>query len=448
MKNIELKDVFTPSQPAAEVNFIQRPTISRRFDRALDQKGKQVIIYGPSGAGKTSLIRHKIHEGNIRYLITHCVSSMTFQDVLDQAFSDLNIFNENERVSSESNELKAEGKISIPFIPIKAGLSGSDNINKQEKLKRVSEFLPNAQNLVEALGDRGMIWIVEDFHKIIESEKKHLAQVMKLFMDKSTTYPNTKIIAIGAVNTARQVVKYDQEMRNRVSEIEVNLMEYQELESIIIRGERLLNIQIADTVKDKIVKLSSGLPSVTHQLCYLLCEEVKVTKAQDKANKLSIYYPSLDKAIDEYVLEYSDTFKSTLEQALKVSRTRKHDNPSEIFRAILSIKKENFTTNDVLKKIQIFHRDYKGRSLEKHLKELTTHEKGEILRYLEDSELFYFSNPFIKAYFQCSFSNDPAFKKLNAKIKMKDFKTNLENLYQEIADYEDDMFDNPFEEDF
>lgn len=32
MKNVELKDVFTPSQPAAEINYIQRPSIAKRFD--------------------------------------------------------------------------------------------------------------------------------------------------------------------------------------------------------------------------------------------------------------------------------------------------------------------------------------------------------------------------------------------------------------------------------
>ena len=43
-------------------------------------------------------------------------------------------------------------------------------------------------------------------------------------MDKSADYPYLKIIALGAVNTGREVVEYDTEMRNRVSEIEVTLM--------------------------------------------------------------------------------------------------------------------------------------------------------------------------------------------------------------------------------
>jgi len=447
MKIVEVKDVFTPSQPAADINYIQRPTISKRFDRAIHQKGKQIIIYGPSGAGKSSLIQNKISEGNIKYLTTHCVSSMTFQDILDLAFSDLNIFNENGRVSSESNEFKAEGKISIPFIPIKAGVSGSDNISNQQMLKRVSEFQPNAQNLVEILGKKEMIWIIEDFHKIVESEKKHLAQVMKLFMDKSVTYPKTKIIAIGAVNTARQVLLYDREMKSRVAEIEVNLMEYQELESIILRGEKLLNLQITDSVKDKVVKLSSGLPSVTHQLCHLLCEEAKITKTYQNVNRLQIFYPSLDKAIEEYVQEYSDTFKSTLEQATKISRVRKYDNPADIFKAILSLKRETFDTIDVLKKIQVFHPGYKGKSLEKHLLEFTTTERGEVLRFLEDSELFHFTNPFIKAYFQCSYNNDPGFKKLNAKVKFSEFKSTLDILYEGLDDRDDELFDNPFQYD-
>jgi hypothetical protein len=42
---------------------------------------------------------------------------------------------------------------------------------------------------------------------------------MKVFTDVAADYPAVKIFAIGAVDTARQVIQYDPEMRIRVADI-------------------------------------------------------------------------------------------------------------------------------------------------------------------------------------------------------------------------------------
>ena len=65
-----------------------------------------------------------------------------------------------------------------------------------------------AQNLAKMIGSVHACWVLEDFHKIEEVEKVKFAQMMKVFADLSDTYPELKIIAIGAVNSAREVIKY------------------------------------------------------------------------------------------------------------------------------------------------------------------------------------------------------------------------------------------------
>lgn len=40
-----------------------------------------------------------------------------------------------------------------------------------------------AQTLGKLLGEAKACWVLEDFHKIAESEKPFLAQMMKVFMD-------------------------------------------------------------------------------------------------------------------------------------------------------------------------------------------------------------------------------------------------------------------------
>src|SRR5690606_1084042 len=103
------------------------------------------------------------------------------------------------------------------------------------------------------------------------SEKQALSQLMKVFMDLSDDYSDLKIIALGAVDTARQVIDYDKEMRNRVSEIQVSLMTEDEIEAIITKGENALNIKFNPKIKKLISRHSNGLPSVCHHFCLNMC---------------------------------------------------------------------------------------------------------------------------------------------------------------------------------
>ena len=97
-------------------------------------------------------------------------------------------------------------------------------------MKRVIAPQLTAQTLARFLGEAGCCWVLEDFHKIAARHKKRLAQMLKLFLDMSYDYPHLKIIALGAVDTAREVIEYDNEMRTRVAEIHVPLMTEEELE--------------------------------------------------------------------------------------------------------------------------------------------------------------------------------------------------------------------------
>src|SRR6202008_4049587 len=117
---------------------------------------------------------------------------------------------------------------------------------------------------------------IEDFHKIAPEHKTQLAQTMKVFMDLAQSYDALRIVAIGAVDTAREVVQADAEMRHRLAEIPVPLMEPDELRHIILKGESRPNFSLPDEVKEGIVRYASGLASVCHQLCLNICRSAQI----------------------------------------------------------------------------------------------------------------------------------------------------------------------------
>lgn len=422
-KTYLLEEVFTPSQPA-NYTFIERVSVNKRLERALKTPGKQIVIYGYSGAGKTTLITNKFKAKKIKSIITRCVLGMTLAEIVRDGFNQLEVFYISERTDTESNKIL--GALSAAYFGLKASLSAETKKDNKITAKRAVELPITPQTLAKFIGESGNCWVIEDFHKINSQDKILLAQIMKVFMDSSIEYPNLKIIAIGAVNTAREVVQFDPEMKNRISEIEVPLMDGEDLEDILITGQELLNIHFPEPIIDKIVAYSSGLPAVTHQLALLMCEvnNISNTYISPKAKKFDSR--TFDRALDEYLNENSDTLKATFENATKTTHRRKSENPSDILRAILAIDQENVTLADIKKTLKLSNKTYKGNNLKKYVDELTTANRSEILRFNEDSYTYFFSNPFIKAYCQCSLRNNIKANAISPKAFLKEFRNTIE----------------------
>ncbi len=325
------------------------------------------------------------------------MKGMTFLDLLIDAFNKLDVFYDESAEFDDGG--KTGGGISASYFGLKANLSAEVNSNKKIKSKKAVILPITPQTLAKYFGEANALWIVEDFHKIDINEKTKLSQVMKIFMDQSVQYKSLKIIAIGAVGTAREVVQYEPEMKNRVAEIEVPLMIIKELEEIIIKGNELLNFTFSEDMTEKIATYSSGLASVTHQLSLLICEneEVEQTLAIDKtAND-----KTLEIAIDEYVNENSDSLKHIYYSAIACKNRRRYEKPEEILGAILKSKKDALSIKDISNFIKKKYSNFTDKHLRKYVHELTTSERGEILRNDKDSDTFYFSTPFLKAYCYC-----------------------------------------------
>src|SRR5580658_8220840 len=98
----ETRLVFTPSSPA-KISFIERDnTVNDELVDALKTPGTQIILYGHSGAGKTTLIVNKLTQTYENHIITRCMVDMTMNHVIVDAFDQLNVFYEKEKSTAET----------------------------------------------------------------------------------------------------------------------------------------------------------------------------------------------------------------------------------------------------------------------------------------------------------------------------------------------------------
>src|SRR5579862_3783526 len=84
-------DVFTPATQA-RLNFVDRTSINSQLMDAICTAGKQLIVYGESGCGKSTLLTNKLRDAYATYITTRCSSAMTYEQLLLNAFDQLNPF--------------------------------------------------------------------------------------------------------------------------------------------------------------------------------------------------------------------------------------------------------------------------------------------------------------------------------------------------------------------
>lgn len=414
----ETKHVFTPSTPA-HLSFIERDnTVNDELVDALQTPGMQIILYGHSGAGKTTLIVNKLNQTYENYIITRCMIGLSFESLILDGFDQLNGYYIEEK--SKTKEFHISSDIKSSYAATSALINAGYKSENKNSEKRILPPQLTAPRLAKYFGEAKCCWVLEDFHKIDEKEKIKLSQVMKIFMDNSLDYPDLKIIAVGAVGSARDVIKYDSEMRQRVAEIFVPLMSDQEIAKIIYRGEELLKIKFKSSVTSKVIKFSSGLAAVCHHLCLNMCIEKNIKETQN--DYFNFGESEFDSSVEKYVKKNSDTLKETFDKAIKVNRKRKYENTKVILKAILDLEKDEVTHAEILVKIQKKLPGYRAGNLTTYLKQLQSIDRGEILKYDLNSGKFSFSSPFLKAYSFCMISKRKK-NTQNQALKLKDPKS-------------------------
>lgn len=421
LKPYALNKVFTPST-VAKLTYVQRKSIEDDLIKNLSIPGLQIVLYGHSGCGKTTLLMNKLNEKKYLKIKTNCTDETTFNQLIIEVIDKLGVFYKDD--VSVTAGIKISSEYKTKFKIFESSIDYEINSEESEKYKRVVPIQLSIERLAEFLGYLNCIWVIEDFHKVKEAEKVKLSQVLKVFMDAACDYPNVKIVCIGAVGTARELIYYDRELANRVSEMFVPLMSNAELKELVSKGFKLMNIYPNENdLIDKIVHYSNNLASVCHQLCYDMCYNKNIVKSSFVSKKITL--KDFEEAVKCYIRKTSDTYNNIYEN---ICGKR---NYKEICKNLININKEVFFSEDVLKSKKSLTNNEKSKAL----LELTSMNNGEILRYNSMSKTFSFSNPFFQAFLKMKFAIE------RADERNRQNKHNLE-LYE--SNFSDDMFQEYF----
>ncbi|PSU66551.1 hypothetical protein C9J20_13765 [Photobacterium phosphoreum] len=383
MKIYELKKVFTPAKPA-RVTFVDRDEFNDDIVTALELPGNQLIVYGHTGSGKSTLVENLLHRVYEKQITTNCMKGMTFEEVVIDAFDELEEF----YIEEITNNIKTSinGRTQANYLAIKAQIQASIESGQAHKQKRYLPPQLTPQRLAKLLGEAGYCWVLEDFHKIEGEEKEKLAQMMKVFVNLSDKHEDLKIIAIGAVNSAREVVETDAEMNTRISEFHVKLMDDEEIRQIIEKGCEALNIIIPKNLQDDIIYYSNGLGSICHKLCYYMCDTALIKRTVPQSVEFD--YSDLKEALKRYIKSVEDTIKKSFDRAMTIPSV-------ENTLRIMAHQDQYGAQSDSLLAWASEHSiKISKKKLKVDLDKLETEEYGELIKFDDNSWKYSFSNPF------------------------------------------------------
>ena len=341
----DLRDVFTPTKPAV-LTFVERTDINEKLVRALTTPGKQIVVYGHSGSGKTTLLINKLHQTYENHITTRCMSTTTFTEIVLDAFDQLNPYYDVE--TRKNKKLEAKAGVEVEYLGIRSQLGSARAEEREDRSARVLPPQLTPQRLARFIGSAGCCWVLEDFHKVGKEHKKPLAETMKIFVDEANEFPDLRLIALGAVATAREVVAYDSDMKSRVAQIHVPLMDDDEIRRIVELGESELNVSFPQTMKDDIVRYSNGLATVCHQLALNTCDAAGVYETC--ATRETLSSNDFGRALENYVDDESDSLTEIFDRALLQKRTRKYDNCRLILEALATSDSDGGLTKGELGK--------------------------------------------------------------------------------------------------
>lgn len=388
-KGYKLKEVFTPTV-SAEVAYLSRADIEKQLDKAIDIPGKQVVIFGHSGSGKTTLLKHIITKKELKVITTSCTTSSTLESIILDAFDQLNPYYVCGK--KEYEKLGITEGLSVEYAGIKGKINTTIETGEETSKCRMLPPQLTEQRLCQFISSANLIWVIEDFHKVAEEEKTKISQMMKLFMDRTPTDKNTKIVVLGAAEHGYEVCKYDNELNNRITEVEVPLLTKDEIKNVIKIGCEAMNIDLSDELISEIAKYSNCLATIAHQLAYNICYNNDVLITQKKLKKIDD--EELNKAIEDFTSEKQDTYNKLYLEITKHNKS-KFTNVELILDA-LSTLEDNVLHHEVYDYIVKNHPNYPQGNASAYLAKLCTPTLSEVLR--NTGGRYSFSDPFFKSY--------------------------------------------------
>lgn len=320
---MRLEIVFGVSRdPVA--TYIERETVDAALAAALDQT-RQIIIYGSSKQGKTSLLQR--HVPDRARVTVHCGPATTAEDIYRSFLRQRGVEIVTEKTSATSRELgtsiSAKFTAMLPFFGSgESEAKGEAKAGAQEGATRQTiEFnLANAQDVGELLhkveGER-TFYVLENFHYLSDDVQRQFAFDLRTFEEMGLRF-----VILGVWRERNRLVQYNGDLQDRIAEVPVEPWEVADFARIVDAGSGLLNVRFSEAVVARIFEEAHGSVAVVQELLKKVCEKSGLHETAPAEVTIADLV-LLQEAINDKVTEYAARHIRSLESIAAGSRARR-----------------------------------------------------------------------------------------------------------------------------
>lgn len=326
-------EVFTPTS-SATLTAVYRHKLHARIGAALSVPGRQLFIYGRSGAGKsTALFAALANRQPSSHVVVRCTNATTVSSLLKATLT----------------------RYGIPDIYDEA----------------VSLHLA-----AQELGQRGAPIVIEDAHRLAPAERVALLNFMKVISDLGSTYPELKVVVLAAVESPRDFADFETEFSSRIAEIAVTAMPSEDLEKIVKAGGGLLNVDTKE-IEAPIVTRSGGSAAITHHLALAAFEHAGARTFVRSGTRISVEV--LAEVIAEEIASTPETLLTRIREALAI---REREAAQSILQALSTFSPAGVSTEELIQALRPVFVDPSMPFLPEVINELSTRKRGAVIERL------------------------------------------------------------------
>lgn len=323
---MKLEQVFGVSRdPVA--TYIERGAVDSALATALKET-RQIIIYGSSKQGKTSLLQRHVPDG--KRVTVHCGPTTTAEDIYRSFLRQRGVEIVTEKSAGTSRDMgmsiSAKFTAMIPFFGDGSAETKGEvktGAKQDEKRKAIEFNLANAQDvgeLLHAVEGSGVFYVLENFHYLIDEVQRQLAFDLRTFEEMGLRF-----VILGVWRERNRLVQYNGDLQDRIAEVPVEPWEDVDFQRIVDKGAEILRVTFSAEVTNRIFAEAHGSVAVVQELLKKLCERAKILESIG-TGKAAIHLADtemLQEAIADKVAEYAARHIRSLESIAAGSRARR-----------------------------------------------------------------------------------------------------------------------------
>lgn len=289
---------FSPSAPIDRRAFAGRNAQVTDVINACMQRGQHVVIFGERGAGKTSLANALVHVLGSRFVTPACGSincdqTTTFTSLWKAIFSELAISKTASPMGFKTGP-NQEGTLA-QFLP--------------------EHVTPDAVRAILQRRDRLLI-IIDEIDRIRDKETTTLlADTIKSLSDHSV---DVTLILVGVAESVDTLIAEHESVQRALIQVHMPRMTHAELDEIIDLGLQAVSMNIEPAARQRINKLSQGLPHYTHLLA------MHSAQAAVMANRMTITVEDTHRALEKVLKHAQQSIGHDYHRAVASSKETRY----------------------------------------------------------------------------------------------------------------------------